>query len=63
MVMAVQLARFLKMLIRKVEEVSKGGKTMVRQSDSNEILQMKSDTGQDEEKEIKRKNNSNYSVI
>ena len=47
--MAVQFARFLKMLIRKVEEVSKSGTATARQSDSNETLEMKSDT----EKEIK----------
>ena len=47
--MAVQFARFLKMLIRKVEEVSKSGTATARQSDSDETLEMKSDT----EKEIK----------
>lgn len=51
-------------LIGKVEEVSKSGTATVRQSDSNEILQMKSDTDEDAEKEIKRKKkNSNCAVI
>lgn len=62
--MAVQFARFLKMLIRKVEEVSKSGTATARQSDSNETLEMKSDT----EKEIKGEkgklcSNLNYLIL
>lgn len=51
--MAVQFARFLKMLIRKVEEIRKNGTATARQSDSNETLDMKSDTEEDAEKETK----------
>ena len=51
--MAVQFARFLKMLIRKAEEIRKNGTATARQSDSNETLDMKSDTEEDAEKETK----------
>ena len=51
--MAVQFARFLKMLIRKVDEIRKNGTATARQSDSNETLDMKSDTEEDAEKETK----------
>lgn len=55
--MAIQFASFLKMLMRRVT-VSMGDTAIVRQSASNEILQMKSDIKEDAEILKRKKNNS-----